>query len=45
MFKKIHVVVAVSALLLTGCGQSNTSSAESAAPTAAASFPVTIENN
>ena len=45
MFKKIHVVVAVSALFLTACGQSNTSSAESAAPTVAASFPVTIENN
>lgn len=45
MFKKIHVVVAVSALFLTACGQSNSSSAESAAPTAAASFPVTIENN
>lgn len=45
MFKKIHVVVAVSALLLTACGQSNTSSVESAAPTVAASFPVTIENN
>lgn len=46
MFKKIHVVVAVSALLLTACGQSSSSSAESAAPTAAAaSFPVTIENN
>ena len=45
MFKKIHVVVAVSALLLTACGQSNSSSAESAVPTVAASFPVTIENN
>ena len=50
MFKKIHVVVAVSALFLTACGQSNTSSPESAAPTSAAptsaaSFPVTIENN
>ena len=45
MFKKIHVVVAVSALLLTACGQSNTSSPESAAPSVAASFPVTIENN
>jgi iron complex transport system substrate-binding protein len=45
MFKKIHVVVAVSALFLTACGQSSTSSVESAAPTAAASFPVTIENN
>jgi iron complex transport system substrate-binding protein len=45
MFKKIHVVVAVSALFLTACGQSNTSSVESAAPTVAASFPVTIENN
>jgi iron complex transport system substrate-binding protein len=45
MFKKIHVVVAVSALLLTGCGQSDTSSPESAAPTTVASFPVTIENN
>jgi iron complex transport system substrate-binding protein len=45
MFKKIHVVVAVSALLLTACGQSSSSSVESPAPTAAASFPVTIENN
>ena len=46
MFKKIHVVVAVSALFLTPCGQSSSSSVESAAPTAAAaSFPVTIENN
>ncbi len=47
MFKKIHVVVAVSALFLTACGQSNSTSSESAAPTAAAaaSFPVTIENN
>ena len=35
MFKKIHVVVAVSALFLTACGQSNTSSVESAAPTVA----------
>jgi iron complex transport system substrate-binding protein len=47
MFKKIHVVVAVSALLLTACGQTNATSTESASPTAvaAASFPVTIENN
>jgi len=47
MFKKIHVVVAVSALFLTACGQTSSSSTESAAPTAAAaaSFPVTIENN
>ena len=45
MFKKIHVVVAVSALFLTACGQSSSSSVESAAPTSAASFPVTIENN
>jgi iron complex transport system substrate-binding protein len=45
MFKKIHVVVAVSALFLTACGQSSSSSAESAAPTVTASFPVTIENN
>ena len=45
MFKKIHVVVAVSALFLTACGQSNSTSSESAAPTAVASFPVTIENN
>lgn len=45
MFKKIHVVVAVSALLLTACGQSDSNSSESAAPTVAASFPVTIENN
>ena len=45
MFKKIHVVVAVSALLLTACGQSNTTTSESAAPTASATFPVTIENN
>jgi len=45
MFKKIHVVVAVSALLLTACGQSNTASPESAAPTTVSSFPVTIENN
>ena len=46
MFKKIYVVVAVSALFLTACGQSSSSSVESAAPTAAAaSFPVTIENN
>lgn len=45
MFKKLPVVVAVSALLLTACGQ-NSDTAESAAPTAAAaSFPVTIENN
>jgi len=45
MFKKLPVVVAVSALLLTACGQSSDST-ESAAPTAAAaSFPVTIENN
>lgn len=45
MFKKINVVVAVSALLLTACGQSNTATSESAAPTASATFPVTIENN
>jgi iron complex transport system substrate-binding protein len=45
MFKKIHVVVAVSALFLTACGQSSSTSVESAAPAAAASFPVTIENN
>jgi iron complex transport system substrate-binding protein len=46
MFKKIHVVVAVSALLLTACGQSNSSTASSPEPTAvSASFPVTIENN
>jgi len=45
MFKKIHVVVAVSAVFLTACGQSSSSSVESAAPTVAASFPVTIENN
>ncbi len=46
MFKKIHVVVAVSALLLTACGQSTATSTESASPAAAAaSFPVTIENN
>ena len=47
MFKKIHVVVAVSALLLTACGQTTATSTESASPTAvaAASFPVTIENN
>ena len=45
MFKKIHVVVAVSALFLTACGQSNTSTVESVAPTVAASFPITIENN
>lgn len=45
MFKKIHVVVAVSALLLTACGQSNTTTSESAVPTASATFPVTIENN
>ncbi len=44
MFKKIHVVVAVSALLLTACGQSNESSTGNETP-AAASFPVTIENN
>jgi iron complex transport system substrate-binding protein len=45
MFKKIHVVVAVSALLLTACGQSSSKTSESVAPTAAASFPVTIESN
>ena len=46
MFKRIHVVVAVSALLLTACGQSTATSTESASPSAAAaSFPVTIENN
>ena len=45
MFKKINVVVAVSALLLTACGQSNTATSESAAPTSSATFPVTIENN
>lgn len=45
MFKKIHVVVAVSALFLTACGQSNTATPESAAPTVVANFPVTIENN
>jgi len=45
MFKKIHVVVAVSALFLTACGQSSSSSVESAAPTVSASFPITIENN
>ncbi len=45
MFKKIHVVVAVSALFLTACGQSNTATPEGAEPTVAASFPVTIENN
>jgi iron complex transport system substrate-binding protein len=45
MFKRIHVVVAVSALFLTACGQSSSTSVESAAPTSAASFPVTIENN
>jgi iron complex transport system substrate-binding protein len=46
MFKKIHVVVAVGALLLTACGQTTATSTESASPSAAAaSFPVTIENN
>jgi iron complex transport system substrate-binding protein len=45
MFKKIHVVVVVSALLLTACGQSSSKTSESVAPTAAASFPVTIQNN
>ncbi len=45
MFKKIHVVVAVSALLLTACGQSTATSTESAPSAATASFPVTIENN
>ena len=47
MFKKIHVVVAVSALLLNACGQTTATSTESASPSAAAvaSFPVTIENN
>lgn len=47
MFKKIHVVVAVSALLLTACGQNNATSTQTIAPeiTAAAAFPVTIENN
>lgn len=45
MFKKFHVVVAVSALFLTACGQSSSSSVESAAPTVSASFPVTIDNN
>lgn len=45
MFKKFHVVVAVSALFLTACGQSSSSSVESASPTVSASFPVTIENN
>jgi iron complex transport system substrate-binding protein len=47
MFKKIHVVVAISALLLTACGQTNATSTQSAAPaiTSAATFPVTIENN
>ena len=45
MFKKLPVVVAVSALLLTACGQ-NSESAATAAPTAAAvTYPVTIENN
>lgn len=44
MFKKIHVVVAVSALLLTACGQSDTASPESGASTTS-TFPVTIENN
>ena len=47
MFRRIHVVVAVSALLLTACGQTTATSNESASPTAVAeaSFPVTIENN
>jgi iron complex transport system substrate-binding protein len=45
MLKKIHVVVAVSALLLTACGQSTATSTESAPSAATASFPVTIENN
>lgn len=47
MFKKIHVVVAASALLLTACGQTTATSTESASPSVAAtaSFPVTIENN
>ena len=45
MLKKIHVVVAVSALLLTACGQSSSNSSESVAPTTAVSFPVTIQNN
>ena len=46
MFKKIHVVVAVSALLLTACDQSNSNTASSPEPTtASASFPVTIDNN
>jgi iron complex transport system substrate-binding protein len=43
MFKKIHVVVAVSALLLTACGQSDADT--NVNETATASFPVTIENN
>jgi iron complex transport system substrate-binding protein len=46
MFKRVHVVVAVSALLLTACGQTTAGTNESASPSAAAaSFPVTIENN
>jgi iron complex transport system substrate-binding protein len=46
MFRKIHVVVAVSAFLLTACGQTTATTTESASPSAAAgSFPVTIENN
>lgn len=43
MFKKFHVVVVVSALLLTACGQSDADATGNQSP--AASFPVTIENN
>ena len=43
MFKKLPVVVAVSALLLTACGQ-NSNTATSATP-AVASYPMTIQNN
>jgi len=46
MFKRVHVVVAVSALLLTACGQTTATTTEPVSPSAAAaSFPVTIENN
>jgi len=45
MFKKIQVVVAISALLLTACGQSNTTDDMGVSSTTGAGFPLSIENN
>lgn len=45
MIKKIHVVVAISAMLLTACGQSNATDDVSASPSVEVGFPLSLENN